>query len=73
LECKQFLKEIVKELHGHHEEEEIVSALDRVCSRLLATDRHKCEAFIDQYHEELIHILPTDSNPELICSLIGIC
>jgi saposin len=71
--CKRLVKYVIEELKDNRTEEAIISALERVCSLFPSKDRAQCDNFVQQYADELIHILTEETDPEMACTLLGVC
>lgn len=72
--CKQAAAWLIEKLKDNKTEEAIVQALDEVCDTVFPkNERPQCETFVKQYADEVIAVLKTESNPNLICELIGVC
>lgn len=71
--CKRLVKLIIQELKDNRTRESIIEALDHVCELFPKSDRSECLNFVDTYTEELINILTEETDPDLACTLIGVC
>lgn len=71
--CKRVVAFIVSELKDRRTEQEIIHVLDRVCVLLPRKEQDQCQTFIDDYTDELIHILTEEGNPNLVCALLNAC
>ena len=71
--CKRIVQMVVEELKDNRTEEAIISALKNVCSLFPRKERNKCDSFVEQYADELIHILIEEGDPSLACALLGVC
>jgi len=71
--CKRLVQYVVQELKDNRTEEQIEAALSRVCNLFPKKDRNQCNSFVTQYTDELIHILIEEADPELACTLLGVC
>jgi len=71
--CKRVVEMIMNQLKDNRTEEAIIQALENVCSLFPQKTRQKCDAFIEQYANELIHILIEEGDPGLACALLGVC
>lgn len=54
-------------------QEEIRQALDRLCSVLPKTLSGECQAFVDTYTEQIIHMLIDDLTPDQVCRELHLC
>lgn len=50
----------------------ITAALENVCN-VLPVDTNQCKNFIDQYADQLFHIIKENVTPDKICQLLGLC
>jgi saposin len=71
--CKRLVQYVIQELKDNRTEEAIIAALKRVCSLFPSKDRAQCNGFVEQYTDELIHILTEETDPEMACTLLGVC
>lgn len=72
--CKQVAEWAIQKLKDNRTEEAIVNALDQVCDKIFsASQRPQCETFVKQYSDEIISVLKQENDPELICTLLGVC
>ena len=71
--CKQVTNLVNQNLGDNASEGEITKALENVCSDVPTKRREKCDAFIEQYGNELIDILVEERDPGLACTLLGVC
>ena len=71
--CKRVVQIIVEELKDNRTEESIITALKDVCSLLPKKYRNNCDTFVEEYTNELIHILIEEGDPGLACALLGVC
>lgn len=73
--CKTFVKEIFKFIKDNRTEDNIRDALDHGCE-LIYHDKDKrvhCEDLVRAYTRELLELLADETNPEVICVLLGQC
>jgi len=61
------------DIQNNRSEEEIIQSLDNVCGLFPRKDRNKCDTFIEQYTNELIHIIAEGKNSTLACTMLGVC
>ncbi|XP_033643780.1 uncharacterized protein LOC117303652 isoform X2 [Asterias rubens] len=54
-------------------QEDIESALEKVCSLLPSSDQDSCDILIEQYTPALTDLLLTDFPPEYLCQLLKLC
>lgn len=71
--CKRIVNIILNELKDNRTEDAIVAALDHVCQLFPKARRDECQSFVERYTDELIHILTEETDPEMACTLLGVC
>ncbi|XP_031562328.1 prosaposin-like [Actinia tenebrosa] len=71
--CEFIAKELDQMLGNNATQQEIIAALDKVCSFLPSTIRTQCTSFIDEYGPVILQILSQELNPSLICTTLGLC
>jgi len=71
--CKRLVTYVVQQLKDNRTEEAIIEALEKVCSLFPSRDRDECNSFVQTYTDELVHILIEETDPELACTLLGVC
>uniref|UniRef100_H0X5T8 Prosaposin n=1 Tax=Otolemur garnettii TaxID=30611 RepID=H0X5T8_OTOGA len=70
--CEYVIKEVVKLIDNNKTEEEIIHALDKVCSKLPMSWSAECQEVVDTYGSSILSILQ-DTGPELVCSMLHLC
>ncbi|OWK07954.1 PSAP [Cervus elaphus hippelaphus] len=71
--CEYVVKEVVKLIDNNRTEEEIIHALDKVCSKLPASLAEQCQEVVDTYGSAILSILLQEASPELVCSMLHLC
>ncbi|KOC07780.1 hypothetical protein AFLA70_76g002610 [Aspergillus flavus AF70] len=71
--CKRVIGVADGEIKDKRNEEAIVAALENVCKSIPGKEQPKCDTFIEQYSNELIHILIEEEDPGMACRLLGVC
>lgn len=71
--CEYVVKEVVKMIDNNKTEEEIIHALDQVCSKLPASMSEECQEVVDTYGSSILSILLQEASPELVCSMLHLC
>ncbi|KAK9878890.1 hypothetical protein WA026_003719 [Henosepilachna vigintioctopunctata] len=66
----QKLEEMVKDKKT---EEDIESALDKLCSNLPKELSNECQNFVDTYTKELVEMIVADLNPQEVCVYLKLC
>lgn len=54
-------------------QEEIVQALDKVCSKLPKSLSEQCQEVVDTYGASILSILLQEASPEMVCTLLHLC
>lgn len=70
--CKYILGLVKKQLEKNTTEEEILKALEKVCSMLPEQLNASCKEFVDKYVPAAIEMLK-DTDPDQVCDLLGVC
>eukprot|EP00003_Mantamonas_plastica_P025549 TRINITY_DN5029_c0_g2_i2.p2 TRINITY_DN5029_c0_g2~~TRINITY_DN5029_c0_g2_i2.p2 ORF type:complete len:471 (-),score=146.41 TRINITY_DN5029_c0_g2_i2:236-1648(-) len=71
--CEWVLNKLEGMLSSNSTEQEIIAALDKVCSLLPHSVQSDCEDLINQYGPQLIQLLLQHEPADTICSQIGLC
>ncbi|XP_036079718.1 prosaposin isoform X2 [Rousettus aegyptiacus] len=71
--CEYVVKEVVQMIDNNKTEEEIIHALDQVCSKLPASMSEECQEVVDTYGSSILSILLQEATPELVCSMLHLC
>lgn len=70
------VKDLTKIIHENRTEENIQSALDKVCSMIFSGNTQKleqCTSMVNAYTKELIQLLIDETDPEMICIMLEQC
>jgi hypothetical protein len=72
--CKRVVSAVVQETRDNPTEENIISALDNVCSSFPAGGANAdCNSFVETYSDDLSQILVEAVDPSLACTPLGVC
>ncbi|GAA6094238.1 prosaposin isoform X3 [Tachysurus ichikawai] len=71
--CEFVMKEIESLIQDQTTEDEVVQAVEKVCSILPSTLSAQCKDLIDTYGQAIIELLIQEADPKTICSLLGLC
>ncbi|XP_008694228.1 prosaposin isoform X1 [Ursus americanus] len=71
--CEYVVKEVVKLIDNNRTEEEILHALDKVCSKLPTSLSEECQEVVDTYGASILSILLQEASPELVCGMLHLC
>ncbi|XP_048579093.1 prosaposin [Nematostella vectensis] len=71
--CEFVMKELDDMLSKNSTQQEIIQAVEKVCSILPSTIKSKCDQFVQEYGPALIEILEQEVSPKLVCTTLGLC
>ncbi|KAK2896394.1 hypothetical protein QQF64_006155 [Cirrhinus molitorella] len=71
--CEFVMKEIESMIQDHASEEEIVQAVEKVCSILPSTLTAQCKDLIETYGQAIIELLVQEADPKTLCSFLALC
>ncbi|KAJ4459565.1 putative Proactivator polypeptide [Paratrimastix pyriformis] len=71
--CEWVLTELDTLIQENATEAEIEKIVEKVCTRLPASVRSMCDAFVEEYAPVVIELLVKETDPAKICTLIGLC
>ncbi|XP_010587509.2 prosaposin [Loxodonta africana] len=71
--CEYVVKEVAKLIDNNKTEEEIIRALEKVCSKLPTSMSEECQEVVDTYGSSILSILLQEVSPELVCSMLHLC
>ncbi|XP_005671100.1 saposin-B-Val isoform X3 [Sus scrofa] len=71
--CEFVVKEVAKLIDNNRTEEEIIHALDKVCSKLPTSMSEECQELVDTYGSSILSLLLQEASPELVCSMLHLC
>lgn len=71
--CEFVMKEIDDLLSKNATEQEIIAALEKVCSIMPSKVRASCDAFVEEYGKAIIDMLVQELDPSVICTTLGLC
>ncbi|XP_006837531.1 PREDICTED: prosaposin [Chrysochloris asiatica] len=70
--CEYVVKEVVKLIDNNKTEQEIIHAVEKMCSKLPTSMSSECQEVVDTYGTAILSILQ-EASPELVCSLLHLC
>ncbi|PVD38757.1 hypothetical protein C0Q70_01380 [Pomacea canaliculata] len=70
--CEEVLKRLEEMLPEKAIEQDVVAALDQVCSRLTGDISAKCNALVQEYGPKIIQIILAEG-PAAVCTGLGLC
>ena len=53
-------------------EAELKEKLEGIC-RVIPVDQTQCQAFVNEYADQIIQLILSDADPEKICEILGVC
>ena len=73
--CKMLFEILYKELENDQNEKAIQKLLDKVCTLFFKkeTSVKKCADLVNSYEDMIINLITQSFQPNLACSLIGLC
>jgi saposin len=71
--CEQVVTQVLDMVKDKKTEDEIKSALERVCSYLPSSMSAKCKNFVDTYTDLLISLITQELTPQEVCQELGLC
>lgn len=54
-------------------QEEVVQAVEKVCSLLPSTLSAQCKELIETYGQAIIELLLQEADPKTVCGILGLC
>jgi len=71
--CEYAIGEVDKLITDKKNEEEIKSALDRICYELSNPIKDKCLEMVNTYTDEIIDMFIAEYTPQEVCAQLGLC
>lgn len=71
--CQYVVREIKQMIGTNTTEEQIIQALEKVCSYMPEKYTKQCKQFVDTYGHMIIELLIQEMDPEAVCVQIGLC
>uniref|UniRef100_A0A4X2KXG0 Prosaposin n=1 Tax=Vombatus ursinus TaxID=29139 RepID=A0A4X2KXG0_VOMUR len=71
--CQYVIKEIIKLLEGNKTKEDMIHAVEKVCSVIPKSMAEECRDLIESYGPAIVDLLLDETSPHLICSLLKLC
>ncbi|XP_066930341.1 uncharacterized protein [Clytia hemisphaerica] len=71
--CEYAMSYLDQTLSDHATEQEIINAVESLCSKLPSTISGECNTLVQQYGEAIIQMLIQQLKPEVICKELGLC
>ncbi|XP_068580952.1 prosaposin [Cebidichthys violaceus] len=71
--CKFVMKELEDQLVDQKTEEEVVHAVEKVCTYLPSSLSAQCKDLIETYGQAIIELLVQQADPKTICIVLALC
>nr|XP_061794272.1 prosaposin-like isoform X2 [Nerophis lumbriciformis] len=71
--CEFVMKELEDMLQDHKTEEEVIEAVEKVCSFLPKTLTDQCKDLVETYGQAIIELLVQEAEPKTICTFLSLC
>lgn len=71
--CEFTMKRLESMLEDKATEEEVIQAVEKVCTLLPSTLSSQCKDLIDTYGQAIIELLVQQADPKSICAVLGVC
>ncbi|KAF5890029.1 prosaposin isoform X2, partial [Clarias magur] len=71
--CEFVMKQLESLIQDQTTEEEVVQAVEKVCSLLPATLSAQCKDLIETYGQAIIDLLLQEADPKTVCGVLGLC
>ncbi|KAJ0066714.1 hypothetical protein NL108_002344, partial [Boleophthalmus pectinirostris] len=71
--CEFVMKQLESMLEDQTTEEEVIQAVEKVCTLLPSTLTAQCKDMIETYGQAIIELLVQQADPKTVCSVLGLC
>ncbi|XP_028323904.1 prosaposin isoform X2 [Gouania willdenowi] len=71
--CEFVMKQLEEMLQDHATEEEVIKAVEQVCTFLPSTLSTQCKDLIETYGQAIIELLVQQADPKTVCTVLGLC
>ncbi|XP_077468862.1 prosaposin [Stigmatopora argus] len=71
--CELVMKEVEEMLEDQKTEEEVIEAVEKVCSILPKTLTDQCKDLIETYGQAIIDLLVQQADPKTVCTFLSLC
>uniref|UniRef100_A0A674EVK7 Prosaposin n=1 Tax=Salmo trutta TaxID=8032 RepID=A0A674EVK7_SALTR len=71
--CEFVMKEMESMLEDEKTEQDVVRAVEKVCSVLPSSLSVQCKDLIEAYGQAIIELLVQEADPKTICTVLGLC
>jgi len=71
--CEFVMKQVEDMLEDETTEEEVIHAVEKVCTVLPSTLTAQCKDLIEAYGQAIIELLVQQADPKTVCTVLGLC
>lgn len=71
--CEFVMKQLESSLEDQKTEEEVVHAVEKVCTYLPSSLSAQCKDLIETYGQAIIELLVQQADPKVICTVLALC
>ncbi|KAK7902200.1 hypothetical protein WMY93_018969 [Mugilogobius chulae] len=71
--CEYVMKQLETMLEDHATEEEVIQAVEKVCTILPSSLTKQCQDLIETYGQAIIELLVQQADPKTVCTVLGLC
>uniref|UniRef100_A0A8D3BW59 Prosaposin n=1 Tax=Scophthalmus maximus TaxID=52904 RepID=A0A8D3BW59_SCOMX len=71
--CEFVMKQLESMLEDQKTEEEVIQAVEKVCTYLPATLSGQCKDLIETYGQAIIELLVQQADPKTVCAMLALC
>ncbi|KAM9847825.1 prosaposin [Aulostomus maculatus] len=71
--CEFVMKQLESMLEDQKTEEEVIQAVEKVCTYLPATLTSQCKDLVETYGQAIIELLVQQADPKTVCTVLALC
>ncbi|XP_054885568.1 prosaposin [Poeciliopsis prolifica] len=71
--CEFVMKQLESMLEDQTTEEEVVQAVEKVCTFLPSSLTAQCKDLVETYGQAIIELLVQQADPKTVCTVLGLC
>ncbi|XP_029925983.1 prosaposin isoform X2 [Myripristis murdjan] len=71
--CEFVMKQLESMLEDQKTEEEVIHAVENVCTLLPSSLTAQCQDLIEAYGQAIIELLVQQADPKTVCTVLGLC
>ncbi|XP_061693159.1 prosaposin isoform X2 [Syngnathoides biaculeatus] len=71
--CEFVMKQLESMLQDQATEEEVIAAVEKVCTFLPSSLSVQCKDLIDTYGQAIIQLLVQEADPKIVCTVLSLC